>query len=176
MTERGKRITGLVIVLMLLFSSACAQEEKELTEEDLSVLIGEQSFMIGCPAQPFLEAVEQMLQQTLEKTETESCMFAGMDKEYASENLLIGTHPSGKNGGDEWESLLVYDASLSSFRGIRVGMSREEVTLAYGENGVPDWDELRFTHPDTGASLIFVFDMETDEVICWMLLRNTDAA
>lgn len=176
MIEPVKRITVLVTVLMLLFSTACALEEKELTEEDLSVLIGERSFMIGSPAEPFLKAIEDMLQQTLEKTETESCMFSGMDKEYASESLLIGTHPSGKNGEDEWESLLVFDPSLSSCRGIRVGMSREEVIFAYGESGVFDWDELSFTHPETGASLVFVFDMETDEVICWMILRNTDAA
>ncbi len=176
MTEQGKRIAVLVSVMMLLFSAACALEEKGLTNEDFSVLVGENSFMIGSPAEPFLRAVEEMLQQTLEKTETESCMFAGMDKEYASENLLIGTHPSGKNGSDEWESLLVFDTSLSSFRGIRVGMKREEVLLAYGENGVWDWDELCFTQVETGASLIFVFDMETDEVVCWMILRNTDAA
>lgn len=176
MTDRIQKSVLLILCLLFLFSALCLAEETPLSQEDFAITLDGVSFQVGCPAAALIAKAEGFWCLKMAKTESESCMFTGMDKEYACDPMIIGTHPSGKKGEDEVESLLIFDTGLATARGITVGMNRAQVVAAYGENGFEDWDELSFTDPGTGASVVFVFDLENDEVICWMILRNTDAA
>lgn len=158
----------------LIFSAFCFAETEPIADGDFVITVGDFSCRLGDMAAPLIKAAEKNLNVTLEMTETDSCMFDGMDREYTCDSLLIGTHPSGPRGEDRLESLLVFDGSLSTARGITVGMNKDDVLAAYGESGFEDWDELIFSDAASGASVTFVLDLDTDTVTCWMLLRNTD--
>lgn len=170
-----KRLSALFLILCLCAAvNTGFAEAAALTGEDLVFQVADTVFRPGDPAAPLVRALEAYLGTPLTVTETESCMFAGMDREYGCDALVLGTHPTGKNGADALESVLVFAEPFATARGITVGMTKEEVLALYGTSGTEDWDELVFTESDTGASLVFVFDTETEQVICWMLLRNTD--
>lgn len=172
MIEAFKRPAACLLCLILFCSAFCLAEIQPLTGEDFYITVGDLTCRLGEDAEPLIKAVEKAFGIQMEMTETESCMFDGMDREYACESLLIGTHPG--KGRDVLESLLVFDDSLSTARGIAVGMTQADVLSAYGDNGVWDWDEMRYTDPKTGASIAFVFDPVENIVTCWMLLLNTD--
>ena len=167
-----KRILCLLLCLLWPLA-ALAEEIAPLTAEDFTLAAGDQVLALGVDAGPWLEILEEMTGMPFDKTETVSCMFSGMDREYANDALIIGTYPLGADGADVLESVIVLTDAFTTARGAAVGMARAEIEALYGDDYFLDWDTMIYSNGLLEPQLMFTFDLDTEEVVSWMLLRNT---
>lgn len=172
-----KKLLALFICLMLPLA-ALAEEIAPLSGEDLTLTVGEAVYTLGGDAAALVEALEALTGEPLVMTESVSCMFEGMDREFENEAVLVGAYPIGPGGSDVLESVMVFADTLVTARGAAVGMTKAEIEALYGMAYELDWNEMVYSlpgEPDHEPVLIFVLDLETDEVVSWMLLRGTMA-
>ena len=170
-----KKLLALLICLMLPFA-ALAEEIAPLSDEDLTLWVGESVYSLGEEAAALVEALEALTGAPLAMTESISCMFDGMDREFENEAVLVGTYPIGVGGSDVVESVMVFADVLTTARGAAVGMTKADIEALYGTEYDLDWNEMAYFlpgEPDHEPMLIFILDLETDEVVGWMLLRGT---
>jgi len=168
-TSYLKSALCLAAVMALLLPVCLAQG----AADDLTLRYGDRTFSPGEAAGPLVDAVREATGESPQISQADSCMFAGKDREYAFDGLILGCYPRGRDGGDVLETILVTDPALCTARGARVGMKREEITALYGAEGLRDYDQLIYTVTDGGAQVIFTFDLEDDSVISFMLYLNT---
>lgn len=169
-----KKLLCLLICLLLPFA-ALAEEIAPLSTEDFTLTLEETAFVLGGDAAALVEALEALTGAPLAVTETVSCMFSGMDREFANDAALVGTYPIGPDGSDVVESVMVFTDALATTRGAAVGMTKEEIEALYGTDYFLDWDTMIYSLGDLAPQLMFTFDLETGVVVSWMLLRNTVA-
>lgn len=169
-----KKLLCLLLCLALPFA-ALAEEIAPLSGEDFILTVDGTAYALGEDAEALVQALEALTGAPLIMTETVSCMFDGMDREFvtADETLVIGTYPIGVSGGDVVESVLVFTDALATPRGAAVGMTREEIRALYGTDYVQDWDTMIYSLGVLEPQLMFILDLDTGVVIGWMLLRNT---
>ena len=168
-----KKLLCLLICLTLPLT-ALAEAAAPLTEEDFALTVGETAYALGGDAAALVAALEA-LTAPMDKTETVSCMFDGMDREFENEAVLVGTYPIGADGSDVVESVMVFTDALTTARGAAVGMTREDIEAFYGEDYILDWDTMIYSLGEIGPQLMFILDLDTDAVVAWMLLRGTVA-
>lgn len=173
-----KPVMGKLLALLLccLLPVIALAEAPGLGEDDFAFRVGEDAYRLGDIAEPFLDAIEERY-GLLTVTEADSCMFTGKDKEYAGEELLIATYPIGPNGEDVIETIFVVAGAHETARGISIGATREAVIAAYGEGYTIDYDQMIYAMGDplTEPLLVFVFDLGSDTVISFYMIRNTIA-
>ena len=169
-----KKLLCLLLCMLLPFA-ALAEEIAPLSADDFVLTVGETGFALGEDAAALVEALEALTGEALEMTETVSCMFSGMDREFANDDVLVGTYPIGTDGGDVVESVMVFTDALTTVRGAAVGMTKEEIEALYGADYVLDWDTMIYSLGELEPQLMFTLDLETGVVVSWMLLRNTVA-
>ncbi|MCH5287887.1 MAG: hypothetical protein J1E43_10720 [Christensenellaceae bacterium] len=169
-----KKLLCLLICLLLPFA-ALAEEIAPLSAEDFALTLEETAFALGGEAAALVEALEALTGAPLAVTETVSCMFSGMDREFANDAVLVGTYPIGPDGGDVVESVMVFTDALTTARGAAVGMTKEAVEALYGTDYFLDWDTMIYSLGALEPQLMFTLDLETGVVVSWMLLRNTVA-
>ena len=82
-------------------------------------------------------AILEALGEPKSYTESESCAFDGIDKEYVFSSFVITTYPDGDT--DRINSITLMDDVYATDEGITIGDSKEKVEEAYGAdafNGV----------------------------------------
>ncbi|MDR1570631.1 MAG: hypothetical protein LBS72_09115 [Oscillospiraceae bacterium] len=167
--KHAYRIAALLITIMILLmpysiadAAAVADDAPEpLTAEDFLFRLGETVFALNTPASLFVEAVEATTGE-LAMIECEACLFNGLDREYSNEELVFATYPSGPDGIDMLESILVIGGIWTTERGVGIGDSMAEVELAYGTNYILDYNQMLYAlgDPDTSPILVFQLDGE----------------
>ena len=167
-----KKLICWLVCLMLPLSALA--EAAPLSAEDFVLTIGETVYLLGEEAAPMVAALEA-LTAPMDKTETVSCMFDGMDREFANDAVLVGTYPIGVGGGDVVESVMAFTDALTTARGAAVGMTQAEIEALYGTDYVLDWDTMIYALGELEPQLMFTLDLDTGVVVAWMLLRNTVA-
>lgn len=164
-----------VMLLLCLPALALAQDVAPLSKEDLIFTLRDTPFELGCAAKPLIDLATEH-KGSLTAEEAPSCLFFGKDREYTNEGFLIATVPSQPDGSDSVESITVFCEDCATARGVKVGMSRQDVIAAYGEGYTLDYDQMDYAlEPDDLLSpkLSFFLDLSTDTVVSYMLLSNT---
>ena len=163
----------LCLLLCLTLPLAALAEVAPLSAEDFELTVGETVYRLGEDAAALVEALEALTGEPLSKTETVSCMFDGMDREFANDAVLVGTYPIGADKSDVVESVMVLTDALATARGAVTGMTKEEVEALYGTDYFLDWNQMIYSQGVLEPQLIFTLDLDTGAVVSWMLLRNT---
>jgi len=167
-----KRLLMLMVCLFLLPRALAAAP---IEKEDMIFLFDGKAYTVGEEANPLLSALEARYGKGIE-TQTESCLFTGMDKEFDFGEVLIGTYPIGRAGGDVLESIIVLEGELKTSRGIGIGASLEEVETAYGSDYVLDYNQITFCGGDplTEPVLVFFLDLKANAVSGFFLMGNVN--
>ena len=167
-----KKLLCLLLCLALPLC-ALAEDVAPLPDVDFTLMtIGDTVFYLGNDAALLLSALEALTGEPLAMSESESCMFDGMDREYENSHVVVGTYPVGKDGGDVSESVIVYTDALMTARGATVGMTTGDIEALYGEPGLRDPEALLYQGEESSNHqpyLIFGFDPDTDEITYWIL-------
>lgn len=141
-----KRIIILLSVMLLL--SACSKEEpieegqeaasgnatNEVAMDNTKLQEG-YSFDINdvrIPMNVDAASIVAELGDPVEYFEAASCAFQGLDKIYYYNGFELGTYPNGDRDFVSYVNLL--DDSVSTDKGVYLGVTLEEVTAAYGND------------------------------------------
>lgn len=165
----------LCLLICLALPLAALAEAASLSSEDFILAVGDADYTLGEDAAALVAALETLTGAPLGMVETVSCMFSGMDREFANDAVLVGTYPIGADGGDVTESVMVFTDALTTVRGAAVGMTRAQIEELYGADYFLDWDTMIYSLGELEPQLMFTLDLETGVVVSWMLLRNTVA-
>ncbi len=173
MEEMKKK--AMVIMLLIFLFMARTLAESGLTQEDFFIQIGQGKFGLKEEATLLIKEVEKLNEEPLEIMKAESCLFKGEDKEFIGEDIIIATYPSGKNEKDIVETIYIEGGKYETARGIQIGMGKQEVIEAYGENYVQEHDQMIYTFKDIHKDpwLVFVLDLETEQVLQYFIFANT---
>lgn len=168
------KLFAIVLTLMMMVIPALAVEALPLTQEDLLFVFEGLEYSLDTPAKALVDAIRRNGQQ-LDTMEADSCLFVGKDKEFSSQELLVGTLPKGDKGADVIETIMVFMGDFVTARGIGIGSTGEEVAAAYGEATLTDYDLLLYTLDGAMDSpqLVFVMDLGTDTVLSYYYFFNT---
>lgn len=129
-----KLLTFLLAVLMLANLCACGDDSADPTEapgptpsKDGFVFVYKgQELRIHADFAPILAA----LGEPTRYTESASCAFEGLDKQYYYGNIYIDTYPVGDK--DYIYDFWFADDSLQTAEGIYIGATKAQVEAAYG--------------------------------------------
>lgn len=170
-------LAALCLLPVFALADPTAEPESEgiapLIEADFLFTFEDAEYALGGEVAPLIAAVEQKYGAAMELVEAESCMFTGKDREYSNADLVIGTYPAGKDGADVIETIMALSETFMTARGACVGMTLDEVAELYGDNFTLDYDQMIYQMGENGPMLVFNIDLESDEVVCWSLLKNT---
>ena len=139
-----------------MFTGKQAEEYTELFESvpdyyvyDKSLyptVVGDISFrdnnldnLLGENARSVIEA----LGKPVSYFEAPSCVFKGLDKIYTYSGIELYTYPI--NGIDYLSSVILTDDSVSTGRGVRLGMKQDDVISAYGDAYVQEFGLISYT-------------------------------
>lgn len=126
------------LTLFLCVSCAPAEEEVKPAYQFKS---GSTEIAVGANVGPILEK----LGSYIDYRESPSCYFSGTDKIYIYNGFELHTYPDG--GKDYVYLILLYDDTVATAEGVRLGASKKDVTKVYGD---PD--------QSTNTSLIYACD------------------
>ena len=151
-----------MLTCALLAGCAALAGAAPLNEADITLTYDGRTYTLRSDPAALIAAIEKHDGSPMQVEEADSCQFRGKDKEF---------YGTGKNGGDLLESIVVTGGIWKTERGIGIGSTRKAVLAAYGE-GVEDYDQLLYAikKPYESPTLIFQFDLETDQVIYIFLL------
>ena len=163
-----KALLLLLMLCLMPLSSALALEKT-----DIVFTFDEQVYIPGDEPTALLRALEAHFGKGKE-TQTASCLFTGMDKEFDFGDIIVGTYPMGKNGADVIESIIVFQGEWPTVRGIAIGATLEDVEKAYGNDYTLAYDQLTYClgDPLTDPALTFFLDLETKTVLGYFLMGN----
>lgn len=172
--RRGLLLVCALMLCLLMHPAALLETALPLNETDLAFFFEGESWALNTPAAGLLTALEQAGNK-LDVTQADSCLFEGKDKEYTSEEVLIGTLPKGSKGEDIIETIMVLSGDHLTSRGIGLGSKKEEILLAYGEPTLMDYDLLIYSldNRQDSAQLVFVLDIDTETVLSYYYFQNT---
>jgi hypothetical protein len=124
-----KKILSLcwVILLLTCLFTACQKAQEEQNVGEYVFAVGEVSIAIDAKAAPILES----LGAWKDYAESPSCAFEGMDKVYTYAGFEVQTYPM--NGKDYVYMVMLYDDTVATPEGVRIGQDTAAVTAAYGE-------------------------------------------
>ncbi|MBR1586285.1 MAG: hypothetical protein IJ662_12140 [Clostridia bacterium] len=165
-----KKLCAALFALLLL-TAGIAQAAAPLTAADFELTYAGAAYTLGADPAALLAAMTARDGAAPEVIEADSCIFTGKDKEFYGAELVLGTYPTGKNGGDQLETIVITAVDIPTARGVGVGSARDQVTAAYGP-GLEDYDTLLYAihTPYESPTLIFQFDLDSDTVVAVMLM------
>lgn len=170
-----KKLLSVLLVLSLL-SPACALMEaavQPLTQEDFAFRFEDVSYQLGAEAAPLIKAISEKNGQEMTVTEADSLLFSGKDRDYAGEGIIVSTYPTGKDGADAIETVMVLVQDYQTARGAHVGMTLDDIAALYGDEFTLDFDQMIYTLGEGQATLTFAIDADSDTALCWTLSKNT---
>ncbi len=123
-----KLLIYLLLAAMVLSLVACKDNETPPAEEGkvYTFTSGTTKIAIHADVAPIVAA----LGQWRDYAESPSCAFEGLDKIYIYPGFEIYTYPI--EGKDLICMIRLYDDTVATEKGIRVGATKEAVTAAYG--------------------------------------------
>ena len=180
-----KKLLALLSILAMLFCSACANNNDTAPNETTAFVPGEiiqadfvftfsgTDYGLGTEAAPLIASIESAYNAQMDVIEANSCMFAGMDREYSNDDLVLATYPYGTDGADMLETVMVFSSEYPSARGICVGAERSLVEEAYGTNYTYDYNQMFYSMNSAENSPMIVFTLENDVVTDYYIFLNT---
>ena len=178
-----KKLFSAIIALVMLFSfSAIAEEElpsvvtedgaewiapangEPVTlEKDLGVIVNGVFYQVYCPAEPLVAA----LGEPAETLSSPSCVFEGEDYEYNYDYGSIYSSPI--DGMNIWYEFYIFDAGMTTSRGLAVGDTVEKMLELYGENYYSEGEGM-YTYslsgdPEDYASPCLIFETEEGVIV-----------
>ena len=181
-----QKYLALLSILAMLFCSACANKADtsssqeanafvpgEIVANDFIFTFAGTEYPLGSEAAALISAIETVYGAEMDMSEAQSCMFAGMDREYYNDDLVLATYPYGKNGEDMLETVMVFSPEYPTARGICVGAERALVEKTYGENYTFDFNQMFYSMNDEENSPLIVFTLENDIVTDYYIFLNT---
>lgn len=147
-------LTGLLLCTLL---GACGK--KTLSEADLSLTVGGTAVRPDTSVSALLDAFGG----NYTYSEAVSCVYTGMDKTYAYDDLILYTYPDGDT--DRLLELFC-TANVQTAQGIAIGASRKEIEAAYGTDYTQAGSTLTYALAaqddlTVPASLYFELDGDT---------------
>lgn len=148
----------LLLVAMVLSFVACKENNNPTGEEGKTYTFtsGTTKIAVHADVSPIVAA----LGQWLDYAESPSCAFEGLDKIYIYPGFEIYTYPM--EGKDLVNMIRLYDDTVATEKGIRIGATKDAVTAAYG---TPDQaSDTGITYEAVGMYLQFSLkdDVVTD--------------
>jgi hypothetical protein len=113
--------------LLLICGVACTPEEPEVPGTNYAFRSGNTEIAIDADAAPILAS----LGEWRDYAESASCAFEGLDKVYTYAGFEVQTYPM--NGKDYVYMVMLYDDTVATPEGVRIGQDTAAVTAAYGE-------------------------------------------
>ena len=86
--------------------------------------------------------------------EMESCVFAGLDKEYTYDHYVISTYPEGET--DKVKSVYFLDEEVQTAEGVKIGDTYERMVEVYGENYQNS--DNQYTYEKEKTQIIFLIE------------------
>lgn len=127
-----KNTVIIMLALMLLLAGCSGKTNSGFSEDDLGLEIAGEKYYLREDSAPVIEA----LGDGYEYSEMVSCVYDGQDKTFAYPGLTVNTVPV--EGRDIIEMFTLTDDTYATLRGVKVGMSRDQVIAAYGEEYFDD--------------------------------------
>ena len=126
----------VLIILTVLMLTACEQPadtgkaEPVTLEKDIGISVNGNWYPIYADVVPLLTA----LGNDYEYEYADGCVYKGQDKTFVYENCMVQTNPNGDYGDlDIWYVITLFDSSMQTARGIKVGDTLEKVYSTYGD-------------------------------------------
>ena len=153
-------ILALALAVSLLLC-ACGNSQKTLEPADLSMTVGGTSITADSQIPALLES----LGDGYEMAEAVSCVYSGMERTYAYENLILYTYPGDDGAEHLMEAYAQADAQTS--RGVKIGDSLKDVETAYGSDYTRAGDVVTFEIPASNEQMVpagIYFELSDDMV------------
>ena len=145
----------LVTALMFTFTSCTSQTTIQgFAKEDVCLSIEGAQYR----NKDNIETVIKVLGEGYDYSEGLSCAYDGMDKTYDYATASFYTNPLPE--GDLVSEIYTNSSDVSTSKGVRVGMSREDIVAVYGDG--EDFGNMLVYRSDADAgSLCFEMDGDT---------------
>ena len=148
-----KLLIYILLAAMALSLAACKNNDDTVEEKVYTFTSGSTKMAIDADVTPILSSLGEWKGYD----ESTSCAFEGLDKVYTYDGFEINTYPM--NGKDYVLLIELYDDTVATEKGIRIGSTKQAVLEAYG---TPDQQ----THTDLiyngkGMFLQFILEGET---------------
>lgn len=171
---KKRMIVALCAAFYFLGTHALAENPKPLVASDFEFAFEGVVYSLGEPAAPLVHAIEARF-GSMHVMAVDSCLFEGKDKEFESDEILLGTYPIGPKDADQLETILVAGGDHQTARGIRIGMHLQDVEAAYGNGYRRNYDEMMYIADGlpTQAALVFVINLDTSLVTSFYMMRNS---
>ena len=145
-----KKLLIYILLAAMVFSFASCKDNNSSVEESkvYTFVSGNTKIAIDADVAPILVA----LGEWIDYDESASCAFEGLDKVYIYAGFEIQTYPMGEK--DFVYMVELYDDTVATEKGIRIGSTKEAVVTAYG---TPDKEsDTALTYNGKGMSLQFL--------------------
>ena len=133
-----KRWLCAILLCMVAVTCLAACEEPSESAKAYQFTKNSVSMTVDADVAPTLAA----LGAWTDYYETASCFFAGKDKIYTYAGFELFTYPDG--GVDRIYRIRLYDDTVATEEGVRIGDARETVLAAYGEASESFSDSLLY--------------------------------
>ena len=177
-----KLVSALIVLMMLVCAAAFAEEapvvivtedgaewiapangEPVTMEKDLGVIVNGVYYQVYCPAEPIVAA----LGEPVETVSSPSCVFVGEDFEYNYEYGSIYSSPIDEM--NIWYEFYIFDAGITTTRGLSVGDTVEKMLELYGENYYSEGEGM-YTYslsgdPEDYGSPCLIFESEDGVIV-----------
>lgn len=154
-----KKTLCLLLTALLLCALLAACGEKTISEADLSLTVNGTAVRPDTSVSALLDAFGG----DYTYSEAVSCVYTGMDKTYAYDDLILYTYPD----GDADRLLELYcTGNVQTAQGIGIGASRKDLEAAYGTGHTQAGSTLTYAlsaqdELTVPASLYFELDGDT---------------
>ena len=155
--------TALAAICMLLCVSlcACGSDDKALKTEDLSMTVDGKTISADASVSSILENFGD----GSEMAEAVSCVYSGMERTYAYDNLILYTYP----GDDGQEHLMeaYAETGAQTSRGVKLGDSLKNVEESYGSDYTRTGDVVTFSMEGANEQMVpagVYFELSDDMV------------
>jgi uncharacterized protein YxeA len=143
----------LSIILIVLLFAGCSSKANE--KMGYVFKIDGFDIVMGQPADDFLSKTKTPLNQY----SAPSCAFDGDDTVYDFGNYQITTYLS--NGKEIFTGVYLFDGSLSTKEGIKIGSTLSEMLSAYGDDYNENYGAYTFSTGLTDLSFVVIDDVIT---------------
>ncbi len=144
-----KFLIYLLLVAAVLTLAACQNDPPETQTPSYTFTSNSGvEIAIDADAAPILSA----LGQWSDYAESASCAFVGLDKIYTYAGFELQTYPD--QDKDYVYSVILYDDTVTTDKGIRIGSARDAVTAAYGTPS--EETDTALTYNGKGMTLQFL--------------------
>lgn len=151
-----KRLLFIVVSLILLVG--CSKSETPSTEETAAFpfVYDGMTIQTGSKAAPVTDALDAS-DKRLNYFEAPSCAFEGVDKIFYYTGFEIYTYPV--DGVDYISSISLVDDSVSTKKGIYLGVGLDKIVEAYGNDYVQELGQYTYTQGKYSLSFLIEEDV-----------------